>query len=475
MNQHDTANDHRARGAAAAAILSPDFPTLAEFIGTGIPVDCQHLLATKGPELHAVLQITERALNHQSAQIDHQSAQIDLLNNRAANLTDQLSAKTTLCDRLTDSLLNKASQKNTTARRQTRDPERFNGEEKDVAKRQAEYATWRSQAARCLDVDRAVFEQEYNRIQYIAGLLSGQAYELHREDFDAITSNRANTELWRWKTAEQVLKTLNTEYETLDLSRQAAQDFDNLFMTNSPFPNFISQFENLAIKCKKTNEQKVDALRLKVSVELTDGLAAQIIRPGRSNYEEWKELYSKIWENAEDKKHMDKLRNPRTGGRRTFQLEQRQPATFPPPGTTTPPSAGDPMELDATRRGPRMSIEEARAKNLCLYCKKPGHYKRDCEEKKKADMRFPRQGYQARSNEPVPPARSTAWVHQTPTPLQPQAPYQPQPLTPYNPAFQRLRYMDTGHVVGDDSSTASSNNSPTPSDSVSAQGNEGKA
>ena len=43
-------------------------------------------------------------------------------------------------------------------------------------------------------------------------------------------------------------------------------------MSNKPFQNFIAEFKSLASRCKKTTEQKVDALRLKVSQELSNAI-----------------------------------------------------------------------------------------------------------------------------------------------------------------------------------------------------------
>ena len=66
-------------------------------------------------------------------------------------------------------------------------------------------------------------------------------------------------------------------------------------------------------------------------------------------------------------------------------LYANQPAASPAPAA----DAGDPMVLDA-RLGPRPSREECIRKGLCFYCKKPGHDKNTCEEKKKNDSKFGR-------------------------------------------------------------------------------------
>ena len=73
----------------------------------------------------------------------------------------------------------------------------------------------------------------------------------------------------------EVFRTLSRQFETLDLAQQASQKFDNLFMLNKPFQNFAAEFRALAQRCNKTEAQKVEALKKKVSKELAEKLAYQ--------------------------------------------------------------------------------------------------------------------------------------------------------------------------------------------------------
>jgi hypothetical protein len=63
------------------------------------------------------------------------------------------------------------------------------------------------------------------------------------------------------------------------------------------------------------------------------------------------------------------------------------------------------MVLDA-RFGPRPSREQCIHKGLCFYCKKPGHNKDDCEEKRRNDAKF------GRLTHPYQPAFQTAALSQ---------------------------------------------------------------
>ena len=130
------------------------------------------------------------------------------------------------------------------------------------------------------------------------------------------------------------------------------------------------------------------------------------------------------------------------------------------------------MQLDALR--PRPSREECVARGLCFYCRKPGHSRNDCEEKKVNDARFNRAnnvetyrtqdfgggrggfgnprgrgGYQARggygyTNTTQPPAVPPTWGQQT---------WGQQFQRPTNP---RIRALEYGYVEGEVSSTTSS-------------------
>ena len=81
-------------------------------------------------------------------------------------------------------------------RRISKDLKPFSGGEKDIAKRQQQFAVWRSQINSCFAQDMAVFDSEQRKILHIAGLLTDDAYKLHRTYFNTITANPTMTEPW---------------------------------------------------------------------------------------------------------------------------------------------------------------------------------------------------------------------------------------------------------------------------------------
>jgi len=367
---------------ASLASHFKDFPNLAIAAREGVALDCAPFVAgvlSDGgttAQFTAICAVFENALARQVHQLNQNDVTI---------LT-----QTALVEQLSGSLLARPTGGNA-PRRITTDPEKFSASDKDIAVRQQKYVNWRSQVNRCFVVDSEVFNTELRRIQFISGLLADDAYDVNRDFFDTITENAHNPELWHWKTSGEVFRDLNHQYETMDLSLKASQDFDNLYMTNKPFQNFVADFNRLASKCGKTPEQKVEALRKKVSQELSDALAILVIgRPTKADFDGWCKLCQDVYNSLEEQKHIDRLRNNRPGPRpqnSNHQNQQNQSArNAQNPQNAPTPDAGDPMVLDAAK--PRPTRDQCREYNLCFYCKKPGHTVGNCEEKKRADARW---------------------------------------------------------------------------------------
>jgi hypothetical protein len=253
---------------------------------------------------------------------------------------------------------------------------------------------------------------------------------------------------------------LNNQYETLDLSRQANIDFDCLWMKNIPYQNFIAEFDRLADKSGKTNHQKVDSLKTKVSQELSDIALSYQNKPGPAEYTAWRKLYQTIYQDLQEKAHTDKQHNakgirqlPHTNPYATSQVRA---AIAVPPATsgvrTIPIHISDPMVLDAhqglrVRPGKEQEIKEG----LCFYCKKPGHIKANCEEKKAKDAQF-RGNFRPR-NPSYPPGQSLARQH-TPRPQYPSGRLSPSlPLNGY--PYNRLRTIESGFIEGEVQSSPS--------------------
>ena len=382
-------SDQQRWGERLATAFQANYPNLANAVRPGLTADCSQFMLDieANPVLKSQLEVICDALE------DAMKYLIDKNDTDCAALQQQLTDKSVLTDRLSAALVHRTHGSTGNARRISEDPEKFGGVERDIAKRQQQYVNWRSQINRCFGVDRDVFNTEYRRIQHISGLLKDDAYDSNREHFDTITENPDDPEDWHWKTATQVFQALNAQYETLDLSQQASQAFDNLWMTNKPFQNFLADFNRLAAICGKTEEQKVEALRIKVSQELSDEIAHRGDRPGKANFAKWAEMCQQMYNNLEEQKHIDKLRNSRLNANRqqprTTTSHNQRPDNSPAPGI------GDPMVLDATR--PRPTREQCIQYGLCFYCKKPGHSRDECEDKKRADARWSGQQWNGQS------------------------------------------------------------------------------
>jgi hypothetical protein len=382
QNQSDPAQA-AAWGAALANHLRENFPNLAAAAREGVALDCTAFISSilsndaTTAQFTAICTVFENALARQTHQINQNDVTIFTLQEQVQ-------------------LLARAGR--SAPRRITVDPEKFSGSDKDIAVRQQKYVNWRSQINRCFVVDSEVFDTELRRIQFISGLLTDDAYDVNRDFFDTITENPHNPERWHWQSAKAVFQDLNTQYQTMDLSLKASQDFDNLYMTNKPFQNFVADFNRLASKCGKTPEQKVEALRKKVSQELSDALAILVIgRPAKTDFDGWSRLCQDVYNSLEEQKHIDRLRNNRPGSQNPNRAAQNQSARGAQNNPT--PDAGDPMVLDAAR--PRPTRNQCREHNLCFYCKKPGHTVSNCEEKKRADARWGQPGM-------APPQEQTA-------------------------------------------------------------------
>ena len=440
-----TNEDHAHWGQAAAAALQERYPNLAEVAHAGLSADCETLMA----ELDGPTAVSSQL---QSIFTEFETGMKYLIDRHDTAQAEWQNEKTDLVNRLSNALLAKAEQPS--GRRLSQDPDKFGGTEKDSTKRQQQYANWRSQIGRCFGVDSNIFNSEYRKIQHISSLLKDTAYEVHREKFDTITANPDNPEHWHWKTAADVFFTLNEQYETIDLSLQASRDFDNLYMTNKPFPNFLAEFTNLAARCNKTQEQMVEALRVKVSQELSDEITHRSSKPARSDFHAWAVLCQGIYNDLEEQKHVDKLRSARLGAARQGSAQRHGHTSAPntQPQSQATVDAGDPMALDAIRPTREQCIQYG----LCYYCKKPGHTKDQCVEKQQNDARrsiwngltrhSPNPSGRPVSGPPSGPRKPSTPFPRAPSTLRPNAAWG---------TFDQLRQMEPGFVTEINSLTGS--------------------
>ena len=59
----------------------------------------------------------------------------------------------------------------------------------------------------------------------------------------------------------------------MDLKLNTDISFDQLFQQKTLFSNFIAKFDTLVFQCKKTDKQKINILKKKVSQKLAEKLA----------------------------------------------------------------------------------------------------------------------------------------------------------------------------------------------------------
>lgn len=272
------------------------------------------------------------------------------------------------------------------SRRLSRDPEPFSGRERDVSKRQLLYSVWRSQIKMCFVQDSALFNTPQRQILHVAALLKDEAYDANRTKFDSVVNN-ANPELWHWQSADDVFSELDKQFETMDLAQEAGRKFDNLFMGNKPFQNFISEFRLLAGRCNKSNDQLVDALKKKISPGLADALKVQAL-PAKDAFDEWCALCQRLYNADVEFNHLSGFRRSNAPRTAPAPAQPFAPAPSSALASSAPADDGDPMELDASR-----SREVARAhciaNGLCFYCKSADHQVQSCPLKRAADQRFP--------------------------------------------------------------------------------------
>ena len=99
-----------------------------------------------------------------------------------------------------------------------------------------------------------------------------------------MTINSDNVYYWACSTVEALFSILNVQYETMDLKLNTSISFDQLFQQKIPFSNFITKFDTLVFQCKKTDEQKINALKKKVSQKLIKKLATLENSSDNNNY-----------------------------------------------------------------------------------------------------------------------------------------------------------------------------------------------
>ena len=379
-------------GASLSAGLESHFPAAAFAVRAGIVEYDPTMLIRQLQDntgdpvalaLRSMMRIIDNTLEHTAGERNDAQDQLQLRQNELQACQSNLQKKSDLCDTLStrlSSLLVHEAVPSYPKQRLSKDPPPFDGEEKEMKKRQQAYVNWKSQLKLCFAQDSAQFSSEKVKILHAVGLVRGEAYNNNSAIFDYMTSHPDDVACWTCTTSAALFTCLDRQYETLDLKLDAGIDFDQLFQRKIPFPNFIAKFETLAYQCGKTDEQRVDALKKKISQELAEKLATLENPPAANDYRSWVKKCRVFYDNIRVYEH-NQL--GKTGPSRPRIYD---PSPRPSPQIS---SAGDPMELDRISLS-RMSEEDCeycRAHNLCFYCKGQGYGIDNCEKKADADSR----------------------------------------------------------------------------------------
>ncbi|KAI1007878.1 hypothetical protein K3495_g349 [Podosphaera aphanis] len=148
--------------------------------------------------------------------------------------------------------------------------------------------------------------------------------------------NPNDSKLWTWKAAAQLFTSLDAQDETIYLKLDAGIKLDVLFQKKTPFPNFIVLFQNLSQRCRKTEEQKVKALKKNVSVEIAQKLATLDSPQSVDDFDGWVKKCARFYENLQEYEHHQKAKNHDN----PYQRNNPKPQT-PQPATI---NMGDPMQ-----------------------------------------------------------------------------------------------------------------------------------
>ena len=352
---------------------------------------------TAGQTFMAILDTLQKAAVENWAEMQNTQNQLAVEQNERIATQNQLAEANKLAQNLQHQLnqshqtMNQflATKTSTSTRRISKDPPPFDASDENVARRQETYAAWKDAIKITFVLDAATFDTEAKRILHICGLLAGNANRNNADMMKAVTDDPTEPQKWIHETAELFFHALDSQYETLNLVHDASIQFDKLKQANKPFQNFIAEFNNLARKAKKTNKEKVEALRRKVSREIAAKVAGWAMLPGDEDFPAWTNLCQTFYNNQQQHEHYFERENrPRIFA----PALPTAPAPLPPPVPAAAALAkSEPMDVDTRRPRPQFRPDINRqaciADNLCFYCKQPGHGIDRCYEKKKADTK----------------------------------------------------------------------------------------
>lgn len=386
-----------AQGIRSHGINSDPSPLIQELINTPqtpLGAACATVLISIEQELVLVTQ-----------QRDHNAGIIAQVKHDLAVKTAEFAAQKELLDDSNDQLAKTAFRQPETEHTGPRgkisdDPGTFEPSTKDhEMARQLKYITWKSKVQVALIQDKHIYVQEWQKILYVTSKLGGTIWSDHRDDFVKMTNNQEDPTKWTWKTLKEVWDEFDKAFITVNIKMMASMKFRDLHYDNpqsyglekKDFSTFLSSFITQATRAGKTDEQKVEALKQKVSSYLRSRFAGLLEPPKSDAWDKWLTLTRKFEENrleyqhneayGEHKKHNhNSTHNHNHAGKTPLSLPSVQP----------PQSGGDPMELDRMiLRLSRLSEAErdmCMRQNLCFFCRVFGHRIDECPRKYAADQ-----------------------------------------------------------------------------------------
>lgn len=285
------------------------------------------------------------------------------------------------------------------------DPEVFTGDDQDPVKRQRQYEEWKGKCVEKLNLDKDIFRTPGRRITYVGSRLGGNARHIVADRL--LTVNRAidTPALWPPGLTDyaDLFTALDRTYVTVDTVDIARRHFEALQQRGkfSTFSNFVTEFQRLAWEARRSPDQMVEALKVKVTPELYKMLGATAERPRSDDVDGWIALFQRISTHIEDLKFQAKAYETH-GAAGSGSSSPSSRSGMPPakPSNDNLPPLGD-MDLDAILAvaavgakdgtGPRLPLTVAEkerriANNLCLYCGVGGHFARDCRRAKSASV-----------------------------------------------------------------------------------------
>jgi hypothetical protein len=173
-------------GRALSNNIVDGFPRIAAITALGVGADCASLIsmisansiATR--QFNAIFETIEDFIDHSERQNDASLIQKDA---EIAKKFTQIEDQNIVIQNLAARLASTGHHVTPTSRRVSKDPQPFAGDNKDIAKRQQEYVNWCSQIRLVFLQDGDVFTTDMKKILHVAGLLTGDAQDVNRNDF----------------------------------------------------------------------------------------------------------------------------------------------------------------------------------------------------------------------------------------------------------------------------------------------------